>query len=170
MRLTLLASDTEMAEKMWKIAEQFMSWVVYRVLRLHVNKESWEKWCQFVKFGIVGISNTLVYYVVYLILLRFPISYLAASIIAYLISILNSYYWNNKYVFPETSQNEVAWWMILIKTFLAYAGTGLILNNLLLVLWIEEVGLSEMAAPLLNLCITIPVNFVLNKLWAFKRK
>ena len=54
---------------------------------------------QFVKFGIVGLSNTLISYVVYVAGVRFGMHYLLASILGFVISVLNSFYWNNKYVF-----------------------------------------------------------------------
>lgn len=57
---------------------------------------------QFIKFGIVGISNTLISYVVYNnVLLRLKMHYIGASIIGFLVSVVNSYYWNNKYTFKE---------------------------------------------------------------------
>ena len=157
-----------MIKKIWNIVERIMYWGAYHFLHLKISEQSWRKWCQFVKFGIVGFSNTVIYYIAYLILLQFSISYLAASILAYLISILNAYYWNSRYVFSETYINKSERWKTLIKTFLSYASTGLILNNLLLILWIDRIGIPEVLAPLLNLCITIPVNFYLNKIWAFK--
>ena len=52
---------------------------------------------------------------------------------------------------------------------MAYAGTGLILNNILLIFWVDIMGIHEMLGPILNLFITIPLNFLLNKYWAFKK-
>lgn len=62
---------------------------------------------QFIKFGIVGFSNTVISYVLYtggLLLFRKlrifgSIDYLAAQLIAFVISVLWSFYWNNRYVF-----------------------------------------------------------------------
>ena len=53
---------------------------------------------------------------------------------------------------------------------LSYAGTGLVLNNILLVIWIEGLKMHEMLGPIINLFITIPLNFLLNKFWAFRGK
>ena len=57
-----------------------------------------------------------------------------------------------------------------LKTFISYAGTGLILNNVLLILWIDILNLNTLVGPILNLFITIPLNFLLNKYWAFRMK
>ena len=86
------------------------------------------------------------------------------------IYINNKYYWNNKYVFQSDQEEERVWWKVFFKTVASYAGTGLILNNILLVLWVEIIGLPEMLGPIINLFVTIPLNFLLNKYWAFRKK
>ena len=58
----------------------------------------------------------------------------------------------------------------MFKTYCAYALTGLILNNVLLYLWISVLGINKMIAPIINLIINIPINFFMNKLWAFGKK
>lgn len=55
----------------------------------------------------------------------------------------------------------------LLKTYISYSFTGLFLSSALNWLWIDVAGLSKMIAPLINLCITVPLNFVLNKFWVF---
>ena len=131
-------------------------------------KEVMEKIKQFIKFGIVGISNTLISYVVYVVLVGLQINYLLASIAGFIVSVLNSYYWNNKYVFKKQEDEQRTWWKTLIKTFVSYAGTGLILSNILLVIWVEWIKITEIVAPLINLLMTVPLNFIINKFWAFR--
>ena len=127
-----------------------------------------EKIVQFIKFGIVGISNTIISYVVYIVLIGVNIHYILASVVGFIISVLNSYYWNNKYVFKEDTEQKRVWWRTLIKTFIAYAGTGLVLSNIMLIIWIEVIKISPVVAPIINLLITIPINFFINKMWAYK--
>ena len=122
---------------------------------------------QFVKFGIVGLSNTLISYVVYVAGVRFGMHYLLASILGFVISVLNSFYWNNKYVFGQ-GKEERNLLKTLLKTFMAYAFTGLVLANILRYIWVDILGISEYLGPLINLVVTVPLNFVINKLWAFR--
>lgn len=90
---------------------------------------------QFIKFGIVGLSNTIISYVLYVgvifILNPFGLKwdFFVANIVSFVLSVLWSFYWNNKYVFKVESNNERIWWKTLIKTYLSYALTGLVLNN-----------------------------------------
>lgn len=53
------------------------------------------------------------------------------------------------------------------KTYISYGGTS-ILSNVLL--WVEVAffGVSRAIAPIVNLLVTIPLNFVINKLWTFR--
>lgn len=123
---------------------------------------------QFIKFGIVGCSNTVISYGVYSILTFIGIPYLLSSIIGFVISVLNSYFWNNRYVFKQ-NENEVRNpWLTLLKTFISYAGTGLLLSNIILVFFVEILNFSKYIAPLISLGITIPLNFIINKFWSFK--
>ena len=55
---------------------------------------------QFIKFGIVGVSNTLISLAVYQLALNaLGLHYLAANALGLVISVVNAYYWNNRCVF-----------------------------------------------------------------------
>jgi putative flippase GtrA len=123
---------------------------------------------QFIKFGIVGFSNTAISYLIYFVLVYFGLHYIAASIIAFIISVLNSFFWNNKYVFKRNKDQKRSIIHSLIKTYISYAFTGLILQNILLFLFIDILHISKYLAPFFGLVITIPLNFILNKIWAFR--
>jgi len=124
---------------------------------------------QFIKFGIVGLSNTALSYIIYAALVYLGLYYIIASVISFVLSVLNSFYWNNKYVFKSgNDQRKHRFWDVLIKTYVSYAFTGLILSNILLYVFVDALHISKYLAPLLGLVITVPLNFVLNKKWAFK--
>ena len=51
--------------------------------------------------------------------------------------------------------------------FFSYGGTSLLSTFLL---WLEvQLGVSKVIAPVVNLIITIPLNFVINKFWTFRK-
>lgn len=128
---------------------------------------------QFIKFSIVGFSNTVISYLIYVIALKlletnhlYPkIDYLIAQVAGFILSVMWSFYWNNKYVF----QREDKLLKALMKTYISYAFTGLFLNTLLSALWVEVFSISKMITPIINLCISVPLNFILNKFWAFRK-
>ncbi len=121
---------------------------------------------QFLKFGLVGVLNTVIAYVVYLFFIMLGIHYMVSNLIGFSVSVINSYYWNNRYVFKVDRQR--VWWKTLAKTYISYAGTGILLSSLLLFLWVDVCGIMEEVAPLLNLLFTVPINFIVNKFWAYK--
>lgn len=136
-------------------------------MKKYLNREGL---LQFIKFGIVGVSNTLISYVTYTICVFLGANYLIGNLVGFVVSVLNSFYWNNKYVFKSGEGQTRSWIATLLKTFAAYAGTGLVLSSVLLVLWIDVLHIPELIAPLINLVVTIPLNFLINKFWAFKTK
>lgn len=128
----------------------------------------WNLFWQFFKFGLVGLSNTAVSMICYYIVLFInPDLYLLGSIIGTVVSIANAFYWNDKFVFSGNCQNWRSKLKRLGKTYISYGGTS-ILSNVLL--WVEVAffSVSRTIAPIVNLLVTIPLNFIINKLWTFR--
>ena len=120
---------------------------------------------QFIKFGIIGASNTIVSTsIYYLFIWMDPKLYFVGNVVGWIVSVFNSFYWNNRFVFTKS---EFSWGQKLLRTYLAYGGSFLV-GSATLVLLVSVLGVSEWLAPWINLVITIPLNFVLNKFWAFK--
>ena len=147
---------------------------------------------QFIKFALVGVSNTLISELIYAIIVLCGGHYIVATCIGFFVSVLNAFYWNNRYVFKEDKENKHrVWWKTLLKTYVAYIG-GFLLNLILLVFWIEIVNMADymvairdyiiqlgfakidcqmianLLAETINLFIVLPLNFIINKHWAFK--
>jgi putative flippase GtrA len=122
---------------------------------------------QFFKFGLVGVANTLISYFAYAILTYLGLYYLVSNVIAFAISMVNAFYWNNKHVFKENIENR----KVVNSAFrmvVSYAFSGLIVSSALLYIFVDIFGISAYIAPFLGLCITVPLNFILNKFWVFR--
>lgn len=149
---------------------------------------------QFIKFVFVGVSNTLISEGVYAVLIFFKMHYLPASFIGFSLSVVNAYYWSSRYVFKEQEDGERrVWWKVFAKTYVAYFW-GYLVNAALLVLWIDILNIGRLTVSLaswcvgkgfvalddvfwgnilaafINLLITVPMNFVINKYWAYRQK
>lgn len=132
------------------------------------NKEDLKKLVlQFIRFGFVGLSNTLVSLACYYLFLWINEDlYLVGSIVGTIVSIANAFFWNDRYVFPGGKHSWHAKLKRLGKTYVSYGGTSILA---IFLLWLEvQLGVSRRIAPIVNLIITIPLNFVINKLWTFK--
>ena len=155
---------------------------------------------QFIKFGIVGVSNTLVNYLVYLLFFSIGVPYLIANALGFIVSVLNAYFWGSRFVFKEdkTRQRRV-WWKVLLKTYASYL-LGFFINSFLLWVWVDAVNvgqycgfvgdminavtgivgiqpkefdaatLSGIVGPIINIFVVVPINFVINKFWAYRQK
>lgn len=155
---------------------------------------------QFLKFGFIGAFNTIVNYIVYVILVALGAHYIFANAMGFIISVLNAYFWGCRFVFKEDEKKEKrVWWQVLLKTYASYA-LGFFINLALLVVWVDLLNIgqyfgfvgdiiayfsgiftflpdsmtakeiSEIMGPVLNAFITIPINFVTNKFWAYRQK
>lgn len=158
----------------WSIIKAIMNWcrsVFTKITKVEINDEVWEGLIQFVKFGLVGFSNTIISYATYYILVPFfHCNKYVASVIGFILSVVNAFYWNNSYVFKKDEEEKRSPILAFIKLFLSYAGTGLLLHNVLLWLFVDIIGINQYVAPIINLFITIPTNFLLNKFWAFRKE
>lgn len=145
-------------------------------LGLNWSEQTIQTMAQFILFGMVGLSNALVHYLSYdasLLMFRhwglFGASdYLAAQTAAFFISTTWCFFWNNRLVFTRQQAQKHAILKGLLKTYITYAFTGLFLNWLLLFLWVQKLGISEFIAPLINILLNTPINFLMSKFWAFK--
>ena len=133
---------------------------------------------QFVKFGIVGVSNTAISYGIemlcyYVLFVNVPwsesVRILATSVLAFVVSVTNSYYWNNRYVFGSGTKKTVRQHLTAyLKTVACYGVTGLLLAPAIKV-YVTALGVPYWLSSLGALVVTIPLDFILNKFWAFRK-
>lgn len=150
--------------------------VLYKIIGKELTDEAFDGWIQFVKFGMVGVLNTVLSYLITeggYFALRKPLGSetLALQIsqtAAFIITVFISYLINSTLVFKKEEGKERNPWKTLIKTYIAYSFTGILLNNVLIYIEVELLHFSPLIAPLLNLIIDVPVNFFMNKLWAYR--
>ena len=145
-----------------------------RLCRLETTEERVASLLQFFKFCLVGVTNTAVSYGINVLVLallspfRLSWDYVAGNVVSFLLSVLWSFYWNNRFVFTLQEGEERNLVKALLKTYASYAFSGLVLSNILSFFWVELLGISKVIAPLINLVVSVPINFLMNKLWAFK--
>ncbi|MBU9789720.1 GtrA family protein [Lentilactobacillus sp. G22-6] len=119
---------------------------------------------QFIKFGLTGLLNTVLTYVIYLLLLQ-PTNATFAMGVGYGITSLIGLSLNNKWVFKTHGNLK----LVVIKYYATYLFT-----------WLISIGIAHIASssaiinsqliPLVSLMITVPTNFLLSKFWVFNNK
>ena len=132
---------------------------------IHDHKRFNKLCVQFVKFGSVGLLNTGISLAIYYLFIWIDATlYLWGNVVGFLISVANAYFWNQRYVFTNSKLHI---WKTLFKSYLAYGGSFLLATAFLYV-QVEWLGVSKTIAPVINLVVTIPLNFLVNKFWTFK--
>lgn len=121
------------------------------------------KYNKFIKFSIVGFSNLFISLAVYYVLIFLSINYQIANTVGFLVATFNSYFWNKLWVF-KNNKNKIS---DIIKFYIVCLLSWL-LSTILLYIWIQKLGISDKIAPIVNLCITTPLNYLMNKLWVFR--
>ncbi len=129
---------------------------------------------QFLKFCVVGMSNTIIAYLINMSILwliksfGWHYDYMFANSMAFIISVLWSYFWNNGYVFKIKDGEQRNSKEIIMKTYILYGFTGIVLNSFLLWIWVDLLGVSKIIAPWLNPAFSVSFTYVMSKLWIYR--
>lgn len=121
---------------------------------------------KFVKFGLVGVLNTLINWIIFALLNFIGVYYIVANVIAYVIATANSYIWNSKWVFEYNGKNKKE----TTAKFVILNLIGLGLNTGILYLLVDMVGFNKLIALVITTGIVMIINYIVNKLWVFKEK
>lgn len=120
---------------------------------------------QFVKFGIVGASSTVIDWGIYLALTRLlSFFYLDAKVISFLVSVINSYVWNRVWTFRSTDPKKFH----QFSKFLVVAAVGLGLNSSIMYIAVSKLHLHDIIGLILASAIVMFWNFLINKFWTFR--
>lgn len=119
---------------------------------------------QFAKFGLVGVSNTLIAFAVYTLLLKvFGVWYLAASAIGFVLGAANGFLLNRRWTFAGhvgDAFTPVRWGIV--------QGCGLALNEGLLFLFVDEAGVEKLLGQAFATAIVTVLTFLVNRAWTFR--
>ncbi len=119
---------------------------------------------QFVKFGLVGVSNTLLSLAVYVVLLKgLGVAYLAASAVAFAVGTVNGFLWNSRWTFRDhvgDALTPVRWFVV--------QGCGLAVNEALVFVLVHDAGLGKLVGQVCTTAFVTVCTFVANRAWTFR--
>ncbi len=120
------------------------------------------KYERFIKFGIVGVINTVISLAVYNVFLLLGLNYLVANAIGYIVGIFNGYVLSSKYVFKAKMDTKKG-----SKFILTYISSFFI-GSVILFLLVEYLKISKAIAPIFVIIFNLIYNYLINKIWTFK--
>lgn len=120
---------------------------------------------RFIKFGMVGVLNTLVNWSIFFILETYGVYYILANIIAYSLSTIHSYLWNTLWVFKykDKASTDTTFKFIVLNII------GLCLNTGILYVLVDFFNLNKLFALIITTAIVMIINYAVNKVWVFKK-
>lgn len=116
---------------------------------------------RFLKFAIVGVSNTAISFLVYVVLVKLSLYYILASIISYIAGILNSYILNTAFVFKEKKTKKN------LFMFSSVYLSALLINLSLLYIMVDVFGTGPITGQILVTGIVMIYNYIMQKKWTF---
>ena len=119
---------------------------------------------QFVKYGIVGASNTVLTFVIYTILVEgLGVQYVIALLAGYLAGSLNSYLLNRHWTFRagHLAHASVGPRFAVVQVVAIAANTGL------LILFVDDLHVHKVLAQAILTVPVLAVTFFVNRAWSF---
>jgi putative flippase GtrA len=115
----------------------------------------------FIRFNVVGLSNTAIDVLVFSALIYMHLASGWAQAIGYGCGILNSFFWNKTWTFDAAHTRFGSWrfWQFLIANLLVLG------VSTLWVMQVVELGYSNLVAKVSSFAITLPLSFLASK-WA----
>lgn len=111
---------------------------------------------QIITFAVVGVVNTATYYGLYLLLLRY-LPYLAAHVVAFVLSMVGSFFLNAKF----TYRIRPTWRKFLL--FPLTNATNFVITTVGVYVIVDVLHVGSEFAPLMASAAAIPVTFVVSR-------
>jgi putative flippase GtrA len=118
---------------------------------------------QFVKYGIVGASNTVITFAIYSLAVVLGLQYLVALIVGYLAGSLNSYVFNRRWTFDASHRSHGT----VGSRFAIVQAVAIGANLALLYLFVHQFGFHKIAAQAILTVPVLAVTFFVNRAWSF---
>ena len=122
-------------------------------------------WLQLLRFGMVGASGYVVNLIVFAICVHgIKIDYRLASGVAFLVSVVNNFWWNRHWTFDATEQHPAHQGVRFFAVSLVAFG----FTEVMLIGLVSGAGLPKVIGQAIAVAASMPLSFLGQKLWTFK--
>ena len=119
----------------------------------------------FIRFGLVGVSGTIINLLVLYVLTEFfSLQYWLVIPFSYWLGITNNYIWNRKYTFNSTDKSFLHEYFKFLLSMLL----GAIGYDISVLFLTEYFDIWYFYSAIISLVVSTSINFLLSKLWVFK--
>ena len=122
-------------------------------------------WLQLVRFGLVGGVGFIVNLIVFTLLVHAGgVDYRLANVAAWLVAVINNFVLNRHWTFDAGGGRAHAQ---AIRFFIVSL-VAEIFSLLLVTLFVEGAGIAKIPSQALAVALSMPLNFLGNKMWSFR--
>jgi putative flippase GtrA len=121
---------------------------------------------QFVRYGVVGATNTAVFFISYWLLLQLDVNYLVASAVGYTLGSINGYILNRRWTFQagHVSVTRSARRYTLVQLIALGANVGLLYAV------VDGLGAEKKVGQVIVIVIVQIVSFLAHRAWSFAHR
>ena len=119
---------------------------------------------EFIRFSLVGLLNTVVSYLSYVLLIELSVNYQASNVISYIIGMITSYLLNKSWTFKVKERSKIR---IIIK-FMIVNLLALLVSLSIVILMVEKFDINIYIGQLFAITGSLAINFSGQKFWVFK--
>jgi putative flippase GtrA len=124
-----------------------------------------QNWLQLIRFAAVGASGYVVNLGVFTFCLHLlGINYRMASVIAFVISVINNFWWNRHWTFDARHHHALS----QAARFFAVSLVAFGFQYAVLVSLVDDARLSKVLAQAIAIACATPLSFLGQKLWSFR--
>ncbi|HIX27842.1 MAG TPA: GtrA family protein [Candidatus Barnesiella excrementigallinarum] len=121
---------------------------------------------QLIRFGIVGVINTLITLaVIYLLQEVLDVKYTTANLAGYVAGVINSFFWSKLWVFKKLNSNFIREAVLFLISFGVCYG----IQFVSLLVLVELLHIPDLWAQLLGMVVYTLCNFIMNRCITFKK-
>jgi putative flippase GtrA len=122
-------------------------------------------WLQLIRFAAVGATGYVVNLIVFAICVHvLKIDYKLAAVVAFLVSVMNNFWWNRHWTFSARAQHPVHQGAKFFAVSLVTFG----FTYVVLVSLVDGAGISKVIAQAIAIAAGTPLSFLGQKLWSFR--
>jgi putative flippase GtrA len=122
-------------------------------------------WFQLVRYGVVGASGYVVNLIVFTLTVHpLGIPYQVAAVLAFLVSVLNNFWWNRHWTFGARDGHAG----FQAVRFFVVSALAFALSYVVLIALVEGAGLAKVLAQAISIVAATPLSFLGQKLWSFR--
>jgi dolichol-phosphate mannosyltransferase len=124
-----------------------------------------QNWFQLGRFVAVGASGYVVNLVVFALSVHvLGIDYKVAAVVAFIVSVMNNFWWNRHWTFGARQAHPVH----QAARFFAVSVVAFGFSYVVLISLVDGAGMAKVVAQAISIAAATPLSFIGQKLWSFR--